>query len=95
MAPPAGLPDTASLLPVLREIRHDLHAHPELGFEETRTQAKVRAWLTERGYSPTTCAKTGLVADLHPERYGQAPTIALRGVVAAPVRPARSSQYCA
>ncbi len=68
----------AALNAQLREIRHDIHRHPELGFEETRTQAKVRAWLTERGYSPTTCAETGLVADLHPERHGAGPTIALR-----------------
>jgi amidohydrolase len=60
----------------LREIRHDLHRHPELGFEEVRTQKLVRAWLEERGYSPRDCAETGLVADLHPDRPG--PTIALR-----------------
>ncbi|MFY0532706.1 M20 metallopeptidase family protein [Nannocystis pusilla] len=60
----------------LREIRHDLHRHPELGFEEVRTQALVRAWLEERGYQPRNCAETGLVADLHPHASG--PTIALR-----------------
>lgn len=60
----------------LQEIRHDIHRHPELGFEEVRTQELVRAWLAERGYSPRACAETGLVADLHPGRPG--PTIALR-----------------
>lgn len=60
----------------LQEIRHDIHRHPELGFEEVRTQELVRAWLVERGYSPRACAETGLVADLHPGRPG--PTIALR-----------------
>lgn len=60
----------------LREIRHDLHRHPELGFEEVRTQALVRAWLEARGYQPRNCAETGLVADLHPHSNG--PTIALR-----------------
>jgi len=60
----------------LREIRHDIHRHPELGFEEVRTQALVRAWLEARGYEPRNCAETGLVADLHPDRPG--PTIALR-----------------
>ncbi|MFN6986295.1 MAG: amidohydrolase, partial [Rhizobium oryzihabitans] len=28
-------------LPFLTELRHDLHAHPELGFEEERTSAIV------------------------------------------------------
>src|SRR5437667_4047534 len=46
----------------LKEIRHDLHAHPELGFEETRTSAlvadKLASWGIEvhRGL-----AKTGVV----------------------------------
>ena len=60
----------------LVEIRHDLHKHPELGFEEVRTQAKVKAWLDRFGYTPRACAETGLVAELHPGRKG--PTIALR-----------------
>lgn len=65
-----------ALVPRLREIRRDIHRHPELGFEEVRTQELVRAWLTDRGYTPRVCAETGLVADLHPGREG--PTIALR-----------------
>lgn len=65
-----------ALLPELREIRHDLHRHPELGFAEHRTQAKVRAWLQGLGYDPRDCAGTGLVADLHPGHPG--PSIALR-----------------
>ncbi len=67
-----------ALVPELRSIRHDIHKHPELGFEEVRTQALVRAWLEERGYSPRVSAQTGLIADLHPERHGEGPTIALR-----------------
>src|SRR5205814_8876387 len=48
--------------PELEAIRHDLHAHPELGFEETRTSAlvadKLASWGIEvhRGL-----AKTGVV----------------------------------
>jgi amidohydrolase len=68
--------DIEALAPQLRQIRRDIHRHPELGFEETRTQALVRAWLQARGYTPRDCADTGLVADLHPGRPG--PTIALR-----------------
>lgn len=68
--------DIEALTPQLRQVRHDIHRHPELGFEETRTQALVRAWLEARGFAPRDCAETGLVADLHPGRPG--PTIALR-----------------
>lgn len=72
------LADVDALLEPLREIRHDIHRHPELGFEEVRTQKKVREWLEARGYSPCASAETGLVADLHPDRVGRATTIALR-----------------
>ena len=50
----------------LREIRRDLHAHPELGFEEDRTSeivaAKLAGWGVEvhRGL-----ARTGVVGVLH------------------------------
>lgn len=60
----------------MREIRHDLHRHPELGFEEHRTQRVVRRWLEEHGYEPHVAAETGLVADLHPGHPGS--TIGLR-----------------
>ncbi|MBD8892597.1 M20 aminoacylase family protein [Roseibium litorale] len=36
-------------LPFLRDLRHDLHAHPELGFEEERTSAIVARLLEEAG----------------------------------------------
>src|SRR5687767_13326846 len=68
-------------IPVMTEvadlirIRHDLHQHPELGFQEVRTQQVVRGFLTSLGYRPIDSAKTGLYADLHP---GESPTIALR-----------------
>lgn len=69
-----GLPwthgEVEALVPELREIRHDLHQHPELGFAEHRTQARVRAWLEAHGYAPRECAGTGLIADLHPEAVG-------------------------
>ncbi|HLK14796.1 MAG TPA: hypothetical protein VKT78_08325, partial [Fimbriimonadaceae bacterium] len=29
-------------LPAIQEIRHDLHAHPELGYHERRTSGVVR-----------------------------------------------------
>ncbi len=38
----------ASELPRLIEFRHDLHAHPELKFEEKRTAERIQAALSER-----------------------------------------------
>ena len=65
----------ATLLPELIDVRRDLHQHPELGFEETRTQERVMQWLSDHGYEPRVCAQTGVVADLYP---GEPPTLALR-----------------
>lgn len=46
-------------------LRHDLHAHPELGLEEVRTSEIVARELTAMGYQVTRgLAKTGLVATL-------------------------------
>lgn len=70
------MPRIHALQSALVEIRHDLHRHPELGFEEHRTQEQVRRWLERWGYTPRVVAETGLVADLHPTSSG--PTIALR-----------------
>lgn len=43
-------------------IRRDLHAHPELGFEEIRTAGMVAAKLSELGYEVVTgIGKTGVV----------------------------------
>jgi amidohydrolase len=67
-----------NLTPTLTEIRRDIHKHPELGFEEIRTQRLIRSWLTQLGYEPRDCARTGLVADLRPEQIGRGRTIALR-----------------
>lgn len=71
--------DLALLLDELVAVRRDLHQHPELGFEETRTQAKVRTWLERFGLAPRDCAETGLVADLRaaPE-HSERRLIALR-----------------
>jgi len=68
--------DITGLQGELTEIRRDLHRHPELGFEENRTQGVVRAWLERHGYQPSDSAGTGLVADLRPGAAGR--TIALR-----------------
>ena len=69
--------DIDSLTPTLVEIRRDIHKHPELCFEEVRTQRLIKGWLSQLGYTPVECARTGLIADLRPELHGQR-TIALR-----------------
>jgi len=62
-------------------FRHDLHAHPELGYKETRTSAKVAEELTRLGIQHRTglAGGTGILAYLpataNPD---QAETIALR-----------------
>lgn len=38
-----------TLLPELVELRHDIHAHPELGYEEHRTNGVVREQLEQAG----------------------------------------------
>lgn len=58
--------------PAMVEIRHDLHAHPELAFDEHRTTGVVTARLAELGWtlhpSPTS---TGAVATLEGARPGR------------------------
>ncbi len=45
--------------------RRDFHAHPELGFQEFRTSARVAEELKSMGLSPRTqVGKTGVVADI-------------------------------
>jgi amidohydrolase len=46
----AVLAPVASMLPSLRETYVDLHAHPELSFQETRTASLVAARLATLGY---------------------------------------------
>ena len=49
----------------LRAIRQDIHAHPELGFEEQRTSALVARCLQEWGYEVHTgVGRTGVVGVL-------------------------------
>ncbi len=60
----------------LRAIRHDLHEHPELQFEEVRTAAVVARELARFGFEVTTgLAKTGVVGTL---RNGEGKSIGIR-----------------
>ncbi len=63
----------ADLQPELTAWRQDLHAHPELGFEERRTSDAVAAKLAEWGIEVTRgIAGTGLVGTLRQGASGRA-----------------------
>lgn len=58
----------ADLQPELIALRHDLHAHPELGFEEHRTAGIVAEWLDRYGIEVRKgVAGTGVVGTLYGE----------------------------
>jgi len=75
---PTTLHPGAEHLETLLELRRDLHAHPELGYEETRTAARVAERLRTAGLDVTTgIARTGVVGVLDGEA-GPGPTRAWR-----------------
>jgi len=59
----------------LVDLRRDLHAHPELSWEERRTTDLVSHHLDELGWQVARTGESGLVADLGD---GDAPRVALR-----------------
>src|SRR5437762_11935462 len=64
----------------ITEIRHDLHAHPELGYGEVRTCGVVKRELAAAGiqFVGGLAGGTGVLAFLPATTGGDAPTIALR-----------------
>lgn len=85
----SGLPN---LLPTLEQTYKDVHAHPELSMQETRTAALAAKRLRENGYDVTTgVGKTGVVGVL---RNGEGPTLMLRADMdALPIREATGLDY--
>ena len=71
--------------------RRDIHMHPELGFEETRTAAKIADIMGQLGYRVRTgVGKTGVVADLG---TGE-PVVAIRADMdALPIQEANDVPY--
>jgi metal-dependent amidase/aminoacylase/carboxypeptidase family protein len=60
--------DIAELIPALIVMRRDLHAHPELAFEEVRTSGIVAQRLQSLGLEVQTgIAKTGVLGLLRGE----------------------------
>jgi amidohydrolase len=68
---------TQRIEPELTEIRRDIHAHPELAFEEVRTAGVVARELEKLGIEHRTgVAKTGVIGTIRGGRPG--PTLAIR-----------------
>jgi hippurate hydrolase len=81
-----------SLMPTLEAAYKDIHAHPELSMQETRTAALAAQHLKDHGYEVATgVGKTGVVGIL---RNGAGPTILLRADMdGLPVREATGLDY--
>lgn len=56
------------------EIRHDLHRHPEIAYDEHRTAGAIETFLDEIGVAHSRLAGTGVVATIG----GEGRTVALR-----------------
>ncbi|HJP85705.1 MAG TPA: M20 family metallopeptidase [Gemmatimonadaceae bacterium] len=80
------------LLPDLEKLYTDIHAHPELSMQETRTAGIAAARLRDAGYDVTSgIGKTGVVGLL---RNGDGPTVMLRADMdALPVKEATGLPY--
>ena len=70
------LPGIAAMQDEMIALRHSLHAHPELGFEEFATSEQVAACLIQWGFQVSTgVGKTGVVGTL---KNGEGRSIGLR-----------------
>jgi hippurate hydrolase len=92
--PATGQPSSAlrDLLPDLEKLYTDIHAHPELSMQETRTAGMAAEHLQQAGFDVTTAVgKTGVVGLL---RNGDGPTVMLRADMdALPVEEATGVDY--
>lgn len=90
--PKSILANLGALLPDLKTIYTDIHAHPELSMQETRTANIAAEKLRALGYEVTTgIGKTGVVGLL---RNGNGPTVMLRADMdALPVKEATGLPY--
>ena len=80
------------LLPDLEALYKDLHSHPELSMQETRTAGLAADRLRDAGYEVTTgVGKTGVVGLLD---NGEGPTVMLRADMdALPIEEATGLPY--
>ena len=84
-APQRVLSSLPELLPRLEAAYKDVHAHPELSMQETRTAGLAAKHLSEAGFEVTAgVGKTGVVGVLH---NGDGPVVMLRADMdALPIR---------
>lgn len=89
-APESLAPWLEPLLPEVIAFRRDLHAHPELSFQEFRTTTRIFDALTAAGLAPRKLEGTGVVVDV-----GEGPiATALRGDIdALPIAEETSLPY--
>lgn len=80
-----------SLQPLMVEWRRDIHAHPELGFQEIRTAGKIEEIMRGYGYRVRTgVGKTGIVAETGEGK----PVVAIRADMdALPIQEANEVPY--
>ena len=72
----AVLTNVNTLMPDLEALYKDIHSHPELSMQETRTAGIAAEWLSKAGFDVTTgVGRTGVVGLL---RNGEGPTVMLR-----------------
>ena len=86
------LASLARLLPELEAIYKDIHSHPELSMQETRTAGVAANHLKALGFEVTTeVGQTGVVGIL---RNGDGPTVMLRADMdALPIKEATGLPY--
>src|ERR1700726_2280190 len=86
------LASLAAALPELEAVYKDIHAHPELSMQETRTAEIAAGRLRSAGYEVTTgVGKTGVVGIL---RNGDGPVVMLRADMdALPIKEATGLPY--
>ncbi|HST06717.1 MAG TPA: M20 family metallopeptidase [Gemmatimonadaceae bacterium] len=92
MTADSTLANLGGLLPDLQELYTDIHSHPELSMQETRTAGIAAERLRSAGYEVTTgVGKTGVVGVL---RNGAGPTVMMRADMdALPVQEATGLPY--
>src|ERR1700752_3351068 len=86
------LKNLGRVIPDLEALYKDVHAHPELSMQETRTAGLAADRLRAAGYEVTTeVGKTGIVGLL---RNGDGPTVMLRADMdALPIQEATGLPY--
>lgn len=91
MSPPlaAVVDAVAALEAELVDLRRDIHAHPELAWQEQRTTTVVADRLTAAGVKVQLLPESGLLADIG---NGDGPVVALRADLDALAVPERSGQ---